>query len=84
MDDEGIRRYVAETFAGVEVVIATGAAGSPAISWGDTFFFYDPDDLEAARRFPFATIVTKDYYHAYRYQNCLFTPGILDWPTACL
>jgi hypothetical protein len=25
---------------------------------GDTFFFYDPGDNEAARRFPFATIVT--------------------------
>jgi hypothetical protein len=61
MDEEGIRGYVAETFAGVAVMIATAADGSPEIAWGDTFFFYDPDDLEATRRFPFATIVTKDY-----------------------
>lgn len=61
MDEAGIRRYVAETFAGVAVMIASAADGSPEIAWGDTFCFYDPDDLEAARRFPFATIVTKDY-----------------------
>lgn len=28
---------------------------------GDTFFFYDPDDVPGNRRFPFATIVTQDY-----------------------
>lgn len=36
--------------------------GAPEIAWGDSFFFYDPDDdTPADRRLPFATIVTKDY-----------------------
>ena len=31
-------------------------------AWGDTFFFYAPSrDVPADRKFPFATIVTKDY-----------------------
>jgi hypothetical protein len=29
--------------------------------WGDSFFFYDPNDVPEDRRFPFTTIVTKDY-----------------------
>src|SRR5690242_7867839 len=37
------------------------ADGVPELAWGDTFFFYDPDDEPEQRRFPFATIVTKDY-----------------------
>ena len=61
MDEETIRRYVAETYAGVVAHVASARTGAPEIAWGDSFFFYDPDDLESARRFPFATIVTKDY-----------------------
>jgi hypothetical protein len=47
---------------GVEVVRAGRDNGAPEIAWGDSFFFYDPDDVgESARRQPFATIVTKNY-----------------------
>ena len=47
---------------GVHVVTAGRDNGAPEIAWGDSFFFYDPDDVgERARRQPFATIVTKDY-----------------------
>jgi hypothetical protein len=43
MDEEGIRGYIAETYAGVAVLVASATDGSPEIAWGDTFFFYDPD-----------------------------------------
>ncbi len=47
------------------VVVQTPGPGSeaPEIAWGDSFFFYDPDDAGGgeARMFPFATVVTKDY-----------------------
>jgi hypothetical protein len=47
---------------GVDVVTASERIGAPEVAWGDSFFFYDPDrDIPADRRFPFATIVTKDY-----------------------
>ena len=43
-------------------MVASKENGAPEISWGDTFFFYDPERrLEGATKFPFATIVTKDY-----------------------
>lgn len=62
MDEAAITRYIATTFAGVDVVVASKENGAPEIAWGDSFFIYDPDrDLDDARRFPFATIVTKDY-----------------------
>ncbi len=46
------------------VVVQTPGPGSeaPEIAWGDSFFFYDPDDRGGeARMVPFATVVTKDY-----------------------
>src|SRR5262252_3664632 len=59
---EAIRSYVASTFEGVDVQVASKEDGSPEIAWGDTFFIYDPDrNLEGTKRFPFATIVIKDY-----------------------
>ena len=62
MDEQSIIDYLAATFTGVDIVRASAENGAPEISWGDTFFIYDPDrDLEGAGRFPFATIVTKDY-----------------------
>jgi hypothetical protein len=62
MDQAAITRFVSTTFPGVDVAVGSAEAGSPEIAWGDTFFIYDPDrNLEGARRFPFATIVTKDY-----------------------
>ena len=62
MDEAGITRYIATTFAGVDIVVASKENGAPELAWGDSFFIYDPDrNLEETRRFPFATIVTKDY-----------------------
>jgi len=57
MDQDAIIQYVADTFAGIEVVRPTDGPGA-----GDTFFIYDPQhNLDPQRQFPFATIVTKDY-----------------------
>ena len=62
MNEGSIRRFIASEFAGVDADIGSKEAGSPEIAWGDTFFIYDPQrNLEGSRRFPFATIVTKDY-----------------------
>src|SRR4051812_39855482 len=62
MNEIEITRYISDTFAGIEVQVASREDGSPEIAWGDSFFFYDPNrDIPADRRFPFATIVTKDY-----------------------
>ncbi|MEV1206071.1 DUF6194 family protein, partial [Microbispora rosea] len=39
------------------VVIGVGLCnGAPRAAWGDTFFYYDPDDEPANRKMPFATI----------------------------
>jgi hypothetical protein len=57
VDQGAIIQYIRDTFAGVEVVRPTDGPGA-----GDTFFIYDPQrNLDPKRRFPFATIVTKDY-----------------------
>ena len=62
VDEALITRYIESNFEGVDVVVGSLEAGSPEIAWGDTFFIYDPNrDLSDTRRFPFATIVTKDY-----------------------
>ena len=62
MDQQAIREYVGSNFEGVDVQIASKEDGAPEIAWGDTFFIYDPErTFEGTRRFPFATIVTKDY-----------------------
>ena len=62
MDEQSIRDYVSGTFPGVDVQIASRDSGAPEIAWGDTFFIYDPSrNLPDTRRFPFATIVIKDY-----------------------
>lgn len=47
--------------AGVVAEVADEASGAPQAAWGDTFFYYDPDDDPADRRFPFATIVASNY-----------------------
>jgi hypothetical protein len=61
VDEASITRYIADTFAGVDIV-RPEERGGPEIAWGDTFFIYDPDrNLDPKRGFPFATIVTKDY-----------------------
>jgi Family of unknown function (DUF6194) len=62
VDEASIVQYIGTTFAGVDVAVGSEEAGSPEVAWGDTFFIYDPDrSLQSTRRFPFATIVTKDY-----------------------
>lgn len=62
LEEAAITRYIETTFEGVEVVVASQENRAPEIAWGDSFFIYDPNrDLVEARRFPFATIVTKDY-----------------------
>src|SRR5579872_5188638 len=47
MDETSIRQYIVETFAGVDVVDASGGS----------FFFYGAD-----HKFPFATLSTSDEY----------------------
>jgi hypothetical protein len=62
LDAAAITHYVKTACPGVDVVVASREGGAPEIAWGDSFFIYDPDrNLDEARRFPFATIVTKDY-----------------------
>ena len=61
MTEEDVIRFISG-LPGVEAVTASEANAAPEVSWGDTFFFYDPDgDIRTDRRFPFATILTKDY-----------------------
>jgi hypothetical protein len=53
MDASEMRRYISETFDGVDILENAG----------DTFFIYDPDrNLPPERQLPFATIVTGDHY----------------------
>jgi len=62
MDQAEITRFITTTYPGVEAEVGSKEGGAPEVAWGDTFFLYDPDRiLEGAKRFPFATIVTKDY-----------------------
>jgi hypothetical protein len=75
MDEASITQYITDTFAGVDVD-KPETSGGPEIAWGDTFFIYDPHgNLEPQRRFPFATIVTKDYGDFDRASN-LNRPGV--------
>ena len=47
---------------GVDVLTAGEANGAPEVAWGDSFFYFDPErDIPADQRFPFATIVTRNY-----------------------
>ena len=50
-----------ESLPGVVVMTADEASGAPASAWGDSFFYYDPDDDDANRRMPFTTIVVSNY-----------------------
>jgi hypothetical protein len=57
MDQRAIVQYIADTFAGVDILSPDEGPGA-----GDTFFIYDPDrNLDVKHRMPFATIVSKDY-----------------------
>jgi hypothetical protein len=57
---------------GVAAVTASEANGAPEAAWGDSFFFYDPEDDADSRRMPFATIVIQDYdgWDTARYVVC--------------
>ena len=71
MDPDAITQFITDTFGGVDVVI-----GTEGIATGDRFFFYDPyRSVDPQRRFPFATIVTKDYGDFDRTSN-LNRPGV--------
>jgi hypothetical protein len=62
MNEDDLRQYITDIFAGVDYVVASRESGAPEVAWGDTFFYYNPDhSLTPDRRYPFATIVTKDY-----------------------
>ena len=63
MTEEEILAF-AGALPGVTVVTASEATGAPEVAWGDSFVYYDPPGTEpqtADRRFPFATVVVKDY-----------------------
>lgn len=61
MTEEEVIRFVGG-MSGVEYLTAGEGSGAPEVAWGDTFFYYDPDGTDPAdRKFPFATIVIKDY-----------------------
>lgn len=49
------------TLPGVVVDTVGEGSGAPEIAWGDSFFYFDPEDDPQNRLHPFATIVTKDY-----------------------
>lgn len=60
MTEDDIIEFARE-LPGVHVMTASQETGAPESAWGDSFAFYDPDDVEQDRLFPFATIVTSDY-----------------------
>ena len=60
MTEDDIVQFVT-TLPGVAAVMASRATGAPEVAWGDWFIFYDREGETPDRRFPFATIVTKDY-----------------------
>ncbi|MET0715447.1 MAG: DUF6194 family protein [Mycetocola sp.] len=60
MSEEAILAF-GRTLPGVVVDTVGAGSAAPEIAWGDSFFYYDPDDDERNRMHPFSTIVTKDY-----------------------
>lgn len=62
LDVDAVSRHIVDTLPGVDLLIASKEGGAPEVAWGDHFYFYDPDRvLEPNKKFPFATIVIKDY-----------------------
>jgi len=75
MDEAEVLQLLA-ALPGTVVVTPGPDSGAPEIAWGDSFAFYDPDGVgEAARRFPFATVVTKDY-PGFDTESRLDRPGV--------
>jgi hypothetical protein len=61
MTEAEIIEYI-RALPGVVVVTASEDNGAPAVAWGDTFFFYDPEgNRPENQRLPFATVVINDY-----------------------
>jgi uncharacterized protein DUF6194 len=59
--EDDIVQFVA-TLPRAAAMMASQATGAPEVAWGDWFFFYDREgETPPDRRFPFGTIVTKDY-----------------------
>jgi hypothetical protein len=46
---------------GVVAMTASAESGAPKSAWGDSFFYYDPEQSEANQKHPFATLVCSDY-----------------------
>jgi len=62
MTRDDVVEYVTGELGGTLVVVASKEGGAPEVAWGDTFFFYDPDDITLPeKRLPYATIVINDY-----------------------
>src|SRR5438874_502400 len=60
MDEESVRKFITDTFAGVDVLVASG----------DFYFYYEPDrSIPPDRRFPFATLVTDDKHDQFSNLN---------------
>ena len=74
MTAEEIIAFVA-ALPGAVAITADSTTGAPVAAWGDTFFFHDPDGDPEARRFPFATLVTKDY-DGFDTASALHRPGV--------
>jgi hypothetical protein len=59
--EDDIVQFVA-TLPRAAAMMASQGTGAPEVAWGDWFIFYDREgETPPDRRFPFATIVTKDY-----------------------
>jgi len=56
MEQDAIIQYVTDTFPGIE-----GARPTDGLGAGETFFYDPQHNLDPKHRFPFATIVVKDY-----------------------
>src|SRR5919106_567377 len=62
MTQDEVIEYVTRELEGTLVVVASEENGAPEVARGDTFFFYDSDDITRSdKRFPYATIVINDY-----------------------
>ena len=46
---------------GVVAMTASAESGAPEAAWGDSFFYYDPDQNAATQGSMFATLVVSDY-----------------------
>ena len=59
MTEDEVRDLIG-SLDGVRVVVAGEENGAPQSAWGDSFFYFDPDDT-GDQHMMFATIVVHDY-----------------------